>query len=364
MKVFFDSQIFNLQQYGGISLYFSKLIQQFILNPNLNVQPIVDFKRFKNQHLAQVAPELCEGNSSIVSINPNKFINLATKELVNEKFDLVHFTFYLPSKYLFLNSAPMVTTIHDFTPEILYSQFSLKRRMHYLKKTYLKKSDGVIYVSNYTLNTRELIYPSLKVNLSTTIHHGVDTPSDILNDDQINFRNFYLYIGNRSSYKNFTFLIQSFFELSKELDVDLYCYGGGKPSNSELNLLRELKIAERVKFFSDSEIKLSTLLRSAIALVSPSSEEGFGFTNLEAFSYGCPVICSDINIFHEILEDLAIFFEPNSNSSLTSRMREIVGKKSTVNRNALITHSSKFSWTKCAEETSNFYHKVLSNYQK
>jgi glycosyltransferase involved in cell wall biosynthesis len=98
--------------------------------------------------------------------------------------------------------------------------------------------------------------------------------------------------------------------------------------------------------------------------VNPSTEEGFGFTNLEAFSYGCPVICSDISIFHEILGDLAIYFDPNSNATLTSRLQDFIVANNSIDRNALISHADSFSWTKCAEDTSNFYHKVFSKYQK
>lgn len=364
MKVFFDSQIFDLQRYGGISLYFSKIIQQFILNPNLGIQPIIDFKHTNNQHLSHVVPELSKAADSKLGTHPNKFINLSNREFTNDEFDLIHFTYYLPSKHLFFKSIPKVSTIHDFIPETFFTHFSFKRRMHYLKKTYLKKSNGIIYVSNHTANSRKVIYPSLSINSSAIIYHGIDTqPKGLTNDQKIN-KTFFLFIGNRSSYKNFVFLLNSFSKLSKNLDVNLYCYGGGEPNTSELNLLNKLKIADQVKFFSDHDTELSTLLRSAVALVNPSYDEGFGFTNLEAFSYGCPVICSDIAIFHEILEDLAIYFDPTSNASLTSRLQDFVGANSPIDRNALIAHSNKFSWTNCAKDTSNFYHEVFSAYHK
>lgn len=364
MKVFFDSQIFDLQKYGGVSLYFSKIIQQFILNPNFGIQPIIEFKRSANQHLLHVVPELSKASSSKISIHQSKFINLSNGEFTNDNFDLIHFTYYLPSKRLFSKSIPKVSTIHDFIPETLYSNFSFKKRMHYFKKTYLKKSDGIIYVSNHTANSREVIYPSLKINSSAIIYHGIDNPPHDLFDNQKINKPFFLYIGNRSAYKNFAFLLKSFSKLSKNLNLNLYCYGGGNPKTSELNLINKLKIADQVKFFSDHDTELSTLLRSAVALINPSREEGFGFTNLEAFSYGCPVICSDIAIFHEILEDLAIYFDPTLKASLTSRLLDLIGANDSIDKEALMAHSNKFSWTNCARDTSNFYHEVFNAHNK
>lgn len=360
----FDSQIFKLQKYGGISLYFSKIIQQFIANPELGIQPIMNFKYTNNQHLSEVAPELSYSSRIEKMPYSNKYFNLSTKELTGEDFDLIHFTYYLPSKYLFFSSIPRVSTIHDFTPEILFSNYFFKKRMHYFKRSYLKNSEGIIFVSNHTLMSFEKIYPSLSLNSSRIIYHGVDNrPTSISFNPSLSDK-FFLYIGNRSYYKNFNFLLESFSKLSNNSNINLYCWGGGAPSKSELNLIHSLKISEQIKFFSDINIDLPTLLSSAIALVNPSTEEGFGFTNLEAFSYGCPVICSDISIFHEILGDLATYFDPNSNASLTSRLQDFIVANRSIDRNVLISHADSFSWTKCAEDTSNFYHKVFSKCQK
>jgi len=56
-------------------------------------------------------------------------------------------------------------------------------------------------------------------------------------------------------------------------------------------------------------------------LVMPSYYEGFGLPVLEALTLGCPVICSDIPVFHELFEDHVTFFDLNSKEDLRNKIK-------------------------------------------
>jgi glycosyltransferase involved in cell wall biosynthesis len=59
-----------------------------------------------------------------------------------------------------------------------------------------------------------------------------------------------------------------------------------------------------------SDAGLATLLRGAVALVSPSSVEGYGLPVAEALSLGVPVVASDIPAHREVGGEHATFIDP------------------------------------------------------
>ena len=56
-----------------------------------------------------------------------------------------------------------------------------------------------------------------------------------------------------------------------------------------------------IGYVSDEE--LMALYRHASVFVYPSLYEGFGIPPLEAMMCGCPVVVSDIKVFHEVYGD-------------------------------------------------------------
>lgn len=61
---------------------------------------------------------------------------------------------------------------------------------------------------------------------------------------------------------------------------------------------------------------LQALYAGATMAVVPSLAEGFGLPVAEALVYGTPVVCSDIQVFHELAGNTAIFFDPTDQASL------------------------------------------------
>ena len=60
-----------------------------------------------------------------------------------------------------------------------------------------------------------------------------------------------------------------------------------------------------------------------MAYINPSLYEGFGIPLLEAMVQGCPVLASDIPVFHEVCEDAANYFNPMKSEEIQSAMRTI-----------------------------------------
>jgi glycosyltransferase involved in cell wall biosynthesis len=99
---------------------------------------------------------------------------------------------------------------------------------------------------------------------------------------------------------------------------------------------------------SDEDYK--KLLGHAVALVSASKAEGFGLPLVEAMAEGVPIVCSDIEPFHEVADTVGLFFNPDDPKDFASKVLE--AEKPEV-RSSLIEKGPKqaatFSWEKSAK---------------
>ena len=88
------------------------------------------------------------------------------------------------------------------------------------------------------------------------------------------------------------------------------------------------------------------VIRHAAAVIFPSFSEGFGIPIVEGALLGVPVICSNLAVFHEITQNLAIYFDPNSVDELTMRINELLANRIAYVESATRLHeivSTRFS---------------------
>ena len=91
----------------------------------------------------------------------------------------------------------------------------------------------------------------------------------------------------------------------------------------------------------------------------PSREEGFGLPVIEAMSAGCPVVCSDIDIFREVGGEAGLYFDPNSSDEIVDIIRQLENakyRKEIVAKGLL--NAKRFSWTKSAIELKLFLDEI------
>ena len=93
----------------------------------------------------------------------------------------------------------------------------------------------------------------------------------------------------------------------------------------------------------------------------PSLYEGFGLPLLESLENNCPIVCSDIPVFREILDDNAIFFKPDDYESLIFSLEKAVFSSNEFmikEKNDLL--KKKFTWEKCCLNTLDLYKKIIN----
>ena len=69
---------------------------------------------------------------------------------------------------------------------------------------------------------------------------------------------------------------------------------------------------------------IAELLHDYDALIMPSIFEGYGIAPVEAMAVGLPVILSDLEVFHEITNKNAIFFNPHDPESISNAIKDFV----------------------------------------
>jgi len=355
MKVVLDNIIFSLQSSGGVSSYWSELINHYLTkrdfhnfllfqNKSVNIYPTVVYALNKDTFLPTIAL---------------RYIPFLKKLPAPCIFHSSYYRFSLRKKVI------NIVTVHDFTYEI--KKNGILRYIHiWQKKFAIKNADGIICVSENTRKDLFKFYPKIKKDIVKVIHNGVSAkfhpttePNKEVNKkiiDASNDRPFFLFVGSRASYKNFHIAIQILEKLHQK--YNLIIVGGGKLNYNEQNSLKEYK--SYVYHFEDISSKdLCWLYNKAFAFLYPSSYEGFGIPVVEAMKAGCPVISTKTSSIEEISSNAAILVD---NIAIEDFLNAINKLENDDFRQLLIskglTHSKNFSWEKCAEETYSFYQEI------
>jgi glycosyltransferase involved in cell wall biosynthesis len=148
---------------------------------------------------------------------------------------------------------------------------------------------------------------------------------------------YFLYVGNAYPHKNVELLLRA----ADSAEVRVVFVG------KEDFFYKRLGI--QPKTVTDAE--LSELYINARALIFPSLMEGFGLPALEALANNCPVIVSDIPVFHEILGNSATYFDPHSVDDLAKMLKRAAKIRLPVDSSIV----KKYSWQKMAKETLSIY---------
>lgn len=132
-------------------------------------------------------------------------------------------------------------------------------------------------------------------------------------------RPYYVILGTIEPRKNHLLLFQLWQKMAATMAEDdlpyLYVVGRRGWDNIEaFQFLDESPLIGKVIFEKPNldDAQMAKILLNAKALLFPSFVEGFGLPALEAAQLNVPVYCSDLDIFKEILGDLAVYLDPNS----------------------------------------------------
>ena len=259
--------------------------------------------------------------------------------------------FYSPSFMPPLSSSiPFVITIHDLNHIYYYSLFH-KIYLKYVIRNLADKAKKIITVSEFTKD--EIVNKlTIKAEKIEVIYNGIDESFHQNRESLVLERPYFLYIGNRRSYKNINRMLKAFAVAS--ISRDYLLAFSGEPDDLLRKEIEMLNISNRIKFFGNIDDRdLPSIYKGATALLFVSLMEGFGLPVLEAMASGTPVITSNITSLPEIAGSAAILVNPNDIKDISIAIERIV--TDTALRSSLINlgfaQAKNFSWDKAAKQT-------------
>ena len=361
MKLIFDYQIFSAQKHGGISRYFCNLIKEIGPEARLPIH------HHDNEYL-KAAPGIVDlqiGEKSRFNFfkkSPDQNQEVTKKILNSGEFDIFHATYYNDYFLNYLSGKPFVITIHDMIYELFPEMFPLKDRLAILKKQLALKADKIIVVSEQT--KKDLLkFIDIKEEKIAVIYQACSLDEKLIATTEAKKpqKDFLLFVGNRSIYKNFYFMLSAISEVLKNNpNLELVCFGAPF-DKKEKRFVDNLGLEKKVRVVSGEDRDLIILYKTALAFISPSYYEGFGVTILESFACGCPVLAANVSATPEAAGDAALYFDPKDPQAIKASVEKIISD--TKLRAALIANgyeqNKKFSWQKAATEMKQAYQTIL-----
>jgi glycosyltransferase involved in cell wall biosynthesis len=249
-------------------------------------------------------------------------------------------------------------------------------RLYLLKFVQLssfKNSSATIFLTNYAKNK---ISEYHNVNYDTiVVNHGISDEFRINKKNKLNLKGegkiVLTYVSNADLYKHNWNLIEAVFNIRKQygFNLQLQLIGseeGNKKALDKIELAINKFDSENVFVSRTSKINHSQLvsyLENTDIFVFASTCENMPNTLIEGMSTSLPVVCSNYGPMPEVIQDAAIFFDPEDVQSITESLYEMIINDELRLRLAEKSYllSKQFSWEKCSNKTFEFISSKIKN---
>ncbi|EJL43060.1 glycosyltransferase family 1 protein [Brevibacillus agri] len=270
-------------------------------------------------------------------------------------------------------SIPSVINIPDIQHEF-YPQFFDDNSLQWRKSTYQSsalKANAVLTLSEYS---RESIVAKFGVpaNRVHAIHldsaHEFTLPFHETKNQLVRHKyklpaHYGFYPANTWWHKNHVSLLQALAYLRDEHKLKIHMVFTGAPQEAHgqvMATINQHQLSDQITWLDYIlQEEMPYLFRNANFLCFPSLFEGFGIPLVEAMRTELPIICSNNGSIPEIVGDAALTFDPVSPEDIAKKMVEVQNEEV---RSGLIAkglqQASKFSWSKCAQQTLAVLHQV------
>ena len=279
----------------------------------------------------------------------NKFKNFNFLFTYDGKVDVLFLPFSTLNAIIpFKKNVRVVSIIYDLQ-HIEYPFFFTRKEIKNRNFMYKWISENAHHVISISKKTKSDFHQYTNYNLNNIT--TIPIPVSIENIDAFNFQDklsvnnqliskpYLLYPANFWPHKNHKLLFIALAMAIKRgvnLDIQLVLIGDELNKGDEYKLLtKKLGIENNVIFgsFVDEKSKY-LLLKNALALIYPSLFEGFGMPLIEAIILKTPILCSDLDVLNEIIDNFGYVFNPKKPKSIADAIFKIsTDKKLTAQAN-------------------------------
>jgi glycosyltransferase involved in cell wall biosynthesis len=237
-----------------------------------------------------------------------------------------------------------------------------------------KKADKILAGSTYTLNLVKDMFAIPDNRIELFYENGIASSfltesKTVSKDGKINL----LFVGRLVPYKCADILIESVSRLEPSVreKVCLTIVGDGQERQSLENRVRELELAEKIKFAGwVGQEQTVEYYRQADIFCFPSIREFGGAVVMEAMACGLPcIVPNNGGIGEYVTEETGFRIEPNSREYLTQELTDKI--KILVEDDELrqkmsaksMEKAKEFEWDCKAQKIVEIYHKTIAEKQ-
>jgi len=227
------------------------------------------------------------------------------------------------------------------------------------------KSKNIITISDHTKNA--IIANGLKEDKITIIPPIVETNSDYsLNTNKR--ENIVSYVGRFTGVngnKKIDHVVQAFPEVLKNVPDAKLIIGGYIRNKSELiEIIHNSGVEDAVEFIGIvSDNDKEKLLRKSKVFASPSYQEGFGITYIEANSYGTPVVAYEIPGLDTVPDTAGYMVEKDDVKALSDSMIELLTDEEAwqTMSDGAVANAKRFSKSAIEDQIQAYMNEVNQN---
>ena len=300
-----------------------------------------------------------------------KFITKYRKFLKTHDFDIIHGSGSRGSLPIMFTGKPYISTIYDLGP--FEANFTKIPIMKWIERKNAQKASEIITISDISKqgivdymgaqnDKIHNVYCAYDPTFQPQPKRAEKVKKKLGIEGPIIF-----YVGRIAFYKGVEDIIKAFYSAKKKIP-DLKLVVGGKPTIKMQKVYEQWKVDyPEVNFVGmlDGEF-LPTYYTMADLFVTYSyASEGFGITPVEALACGTPVVCSAMPAYEEILEDHAIFVEPQRPDLLADAFIDFFKNKELYDEKIPKAQEfiQKYTWDGVTDRVEEVYQKYLEKSQ-
>jgi glycosyltransferase involved in cell wall biosynthesis len=305
--------------------------------------------------------------------------NWVKKDLLQNKIDIYHGLSHEIPFGIGKKNIKSVVTIHDLIFERYPKQFNkIDVHIYRRKFTYAcANADKIIAISE---QTKKDIIDFYKID-EKKIEVCYQSCNDIFRQEITEAEKnkvkelyglpdkFFLTVGSIIERKNLLTIVKALHQLKNDINIPLVVIGnGGGYKEIVKEYIAKNNLQNDVIFLSDKEgIKdlesfknsadFPAIYQQAVAMIYPSTFEGFGIPVLAALCSRLPVITSNISCLPEAGGDAALLIDPFSINEMAAAMEKVFNDANfaaEMKKKGLV-HAEKFSQEKTATAVMNVY---------
>ena len=285
---------------------------------------------------------------------------LATIRALFGRYDVIHYHAEGPCSMLWLPhmfGIKTVATIHGLDwKRSKWGGFATKFLI-FGEKTAAKYADEIIVLSKSV----EEYFKNTYNRKTNYIPNGIELPeikeADIIKKKyQLEKDGYILFLARLVPEKGLHYLLKAFAET--ETDKKLVIAGGTSHSDEYVDEIKCLAaLDERVimtGFVQGAE--LEELFSNCYLYVLPSDIEGMPISLLEAMSYGCVCLTSDIDENVQLTGDYGYSFKRGNTDDLKKMLEKLIKKRNSADKGAMRNYLQKnYDWSVITDRTLELY---------